>query len=192
LPLSSETQKSPAFGKILHHMSRSAPPPFWTVQRRQVNNKFNLSGFVESASQGGADRKEGPRLSENSDEFDLCTAVKKCFFAILCTTAFYPSPLTHLIGFFGMKLKEWSLIGSMVRYWQTLSIYAHIFTSLFMYCRSRDSVICIATGYGLDDRGVGVRVPVGSRIFLSPRRPDRLSGSPKLLSNGYRGIFSRG
>jgi hypothetical protein len=23
----------------------------------------------------------------------------------------------------------------------------------------------IATGYGLDDRGVGVRVPVGSRIF---------------------------
>jgi hypothetical protein len=29
------------------------------------------------------------------------------------------------------------------------------------------------TGYGLDDRGVGVRVPVGSRIFSSPRRSDR-------------------
>jgi hypothetical protein len=25
-----------------------------------------------------------------------------------------------------------------------------------------------ATGYGLDDREVGVRVPVGSRIFTSP------------------------
>jgi hypothetical protein len=32
------------------------------------------------------------------------------------------------------------------------------------------------TGYGLDDRGVGVRVPVGSRIFSSPRGPDRLWG----------------
>jgi hypothetical protein len=34
--------------------------------------------------------------------------------------------------------------------------------------RSRDSVVSIATGYELDDRGVGVRVPVGSRIFTSP------------------------
>jgi hypothetical protein len=31
---------------------------------------------------------------------------------------------------------------------------------------SRDSVVGIATSYGLDDRGVGVRVPVGSRISL--------------------------
>jgi hypothetical protein len=32
--------------------------------------------------------------------------------------------------------------------------------------RSRDIAVGIATGYGLDDRGVGVRVPVGSRIFF--------------------------
>jgi hypothetical protein len=38
----------------------------------------------------------------------------------------------------------------------------------------RDSAVGIASGYGLDNRGVGVRVPVGSRIFSSPRRPDRL------------------
>jgi hypothetical protein len=31
--------------------------------------------------------------------------------------------------------------------------------------RSRGSVVGIANGYGLDDRGVRVRVPVGSRIF---------------------------
>jgi hypothetical protein len=31
---------------------------------------------------------------------------------------------------------------------------------------SRDSVVGVATGYGLDDQGVGVRVPVESRIFL--------------------------
>jgi hypothetical protein len=57
---------------------------------------------------------------------------------------------------------------------------------------SRDSVAGIATGYGLDDLGVGVRVPVGSRIFSSPQRPDRLWGPPSLLYNGHRGFFSRG
>jgi hypothetical protein len=36
---------------------------------------------------------------------------------------------------------------------------------------SRDSVVGIATGYGLEDRGVGVRVPVGSRIFSTSSRP---------------------
>jgi hypothetical protein len=40
--------------------------------------------------------------------------------------------------------------------------------------RSRDSVVGIAIGYGLDDRGLGVRVLVGPRIFSFPRRPDRL------------------
>jgi hypothetical protein len=30
---------------------------------------------------------------------------------------------------------------------------------------AQDSAVGTATGYGLDDRGVGVRVPVGSRIF---------------------------
>jgi hypothetical protein len=49
-----------------------------------------------------------------------------------------------------------------------------------------DSIVGIATGYGLDDRGVGVRVPVGSRIFSSPRRPDRLWGPPSPLSNECR------
>jgi hypothetical protein len=37
-----------------------------------------------------------------------------------------------------------------------------------------DTIVGIATSYGLDDREVGVRVPVGSRIFSSPDRPDRL------------------
>jgi hypothetical protein len=49
--------------------------------------------------------------------------------------------------------------------------------------RSWDSVVGIAIGYGLDGRGVGVRVPVGSRIFCTS--PNRLWGPPNLLSNGY-------
>jgi hypothetical protein len=56
----------------------------------------------------------------------------------------------------------------------------------------RDSAVGIATGCGLNDGAVEVRVPVGSRIFSSPRRSDRLWGSPGLLFNGYRGLFPRG
>jgi hypothetical protein len=51
------------------------------------------------------------------------------------------------------------------------------------------SAVGIATGYGMDDREVGVRVPVGSRILTSPCRPDRLWGPPNLLYNGYGGSF---
>jgi hypothetical protein len=50
----------------------------------------------------------------------------------------------------------------------------------------------IATSYGLDEQEVGVRVPVGSIIFSSPRRLDRLWGPPNLLCNEYREPLSTG
>jgi hypothetical protein len=47
---------------------------------------------------------------------------------------------------------------------------------------SPHSSVGIATGYGLDDQGEReFRVPVGSKIFTSPYRPDRLWGPPNLL-----------
>jgi hypothetical protein len=45
------------------------------------------------------------------------------------------------------------------------------------YPWTRDSSVGVVSGYGLDDRVVGVPVPVGPRIFSSPR-PDRLWGPP--------------
>jgi hypothetical protein len=37
--------------------------------------------------------------------------------------------------------------------------------------------------------GHGVRVPIGSRNFAFPYRPDRFWDPPNLLSSGYRGFF---
>jgi hypothetical protein len=59
---------------------------------------------------------------------------------------------------------------------------------VFILKGSRDSSVGIATGYRLDDRGVGFRVSVGSRIFSSSRSPHRFWGPPSLLFNGYRGL----
>jgi hypothetical protein len=74
-------------------------------------------------------------------------------------------------------------------------IYIYMFTYLTIILTFNSVLIKlgvgIATGYGLDDRGVGVRVPVESRIFFSPRRPDLLWGPPS-LSNGYAGLFLLG
>jgi hypothetical protein len=68
------------------------------------------------------------------------------------------------------------------------------FAAEFIYAllMSRDNIVGKATSYGLDDRGVGVRVPVGSVIFFSPCHPGRLWGPPNRLPSGYRGLFPRG
>jgi hypothetical protein len=57
--------------------------------------------------------------------------------------------------------------------------------SLWCLFNDRFGAVSIASGYGLETRGVGVQVPVGSRISTSPRRPARLWGPPSLLFNGY-------
>jgi hypothetical protein len=54
------------------------------------------------------------------------------------------------------------------------------FIWLYMYLVSRDSVVGIATSYELDDRRVGVRVPVGPRIFSTSSKPALRSTQPPI------------
>jgi hypothetical protein len=59
-----------------------------------------------------------------------------------------------------------------------LNIYTGSFKNsiltLLLSARSQDSIVSLANGYELDDRGVRVQVPVESRIFSPLCRPDRL------------------
>jgi hypothetical protein len=82
-------------------------------------------------------------------------------------------------------------INRLLSYFNNATSTEKIIRLRYYYVRSCWSAVCIATGYWLDDRGVGVRVPVGSRIFSSPRRSDRLWGSPS-LSDVHLELFPRG
>jgi hypothetical protein len=58
---------------------------------------------------------------------------------------------------------------------------------------NRDSAVGIATGYGLDDRWVGVRASAGARFFSSPHYPDRFSVNPASCPMGTgEGLFPEG
>jgi hypothetical protein len=81
---------------------------------------------------------------------------------------------------------DWSLFISsfyQIRFSQKVS--KQLLLSIQPNLWSRDSSIDIATSYGLDGRGVGVRAPVGAGFFSSPRRPARIWSPPSLQSNGY-------
>jgi hypothetical protein len=70
-------------------------------------------------------------------------------------------------------------------------IVMQYFSLLVYFLMSCGRVVGIATDYGLDDREVGVRIPVGSTIITSPYRPDQLWGPPNLLSSEYWLLFPR-
>jgi hypothetical protein len=121
--------------------------------------------------------------------FCLCAYLLLSFFHSLFVRLFVSFLLYFLASLFDSVfpyLFVWFLFNS-----SSQPLYFVCFSVCF---GSRDSSVGIGTGYGLDGRegSVGVRVPVGSRIFSSSQRPDRFWGPPNLLSNGYRGALSPG
>jgi hypothetical protein len=87
------------------------------------------------------------------------------------------------------KIDEIFVIHKYLTLWST-NLCLRIFKNTVP--KSRYSAVGIVTGYWLDDRGVGVRVPVGPRIFTFPCRSDGLWGPPNLLYNGHQGLFPGG
>jgi hypothetical protein len=102
-------------------------------------------------------------------------------------TAFLTSDLHTQIDYWMEEIVKWKKDGGYFEgsgrdLLESTSIISYIFYKCYKIHVGRDSVASITTSYGLNDRGVGVRVPVGSRIFFSPRRPNRLWGPSNLLS----------
>jgi hypothetical protein len=74
----------------------------------------------------------------------------------------------------------------LIRVHQTVShIHTYIYLHTYTLYRRRDNAVGLATGYGLDDRGIGVLVQVESRIFSSSRHANQFWGPPNLLYNWY-------
>jgi hypothetical protein len=126
---------------------------------------------------------------DNCQKYWLLLQVLKICFFDFAFSLFCKGPC------FSMKCQNQFVIYFMYELWgmQCYSWLRHYTTSWKVVGSIPDvigfSIVGIATSYGLDDQGVGVRVPIGSRMFSSTNRPDRLWGPPNLLSNGYRCSF---
>jgi hypothetical protein len=83
-------------------------------------------------------------------------------------------------------------INRLLRYFNNAASTENVIRLRYYYVRPCWSAVGIATGYGLDDRGVGVRVPIGLRMFTSPRRSDRLWGLPSLSNGATSDYFPEG
>jgi hypothetical protein len=71
-------------------------------------------------------------------------------------------------------------------------LHIFVYNVYGMYIESRDSTVGIATGYGLDDQGVEVRVPEGARIFTFPCRQIGSGAHPASYPMGNGGSFPGG
>jgi hypothetical protein len=126
---------------------------------------------------------------------DFMTIIR-CYITCVFKTWLFNNPSQSGDSELTENKREASLLIPLLRLYHHFILYHHLLLLLVLIMLrnllclelishgSRDSAVGIATGYGLGGRGVEVPVPVGSRIFSSPRRPDRFWGPPSLLFNG--------
>jgi hypothetical protein len=62
-----------------------------------------------------------------------------------------------------------------------------LFRQIRYICESWSRAVSIATRLRI--RRFGVRIPVETSLFSSPKRPDRLCGPPSFVFNGHRRSF---
>jgi hypothetical protein len=84
--------------------------------------------------------------------------------ALIYICKFYKRGLFHSLGAVLVSIATNCLV---LTHWTEVN-YAVNHERARNFCSSRDTVVGRAIGYGMDGQGVGVRAPVGSRIFFSP------------------------
>jgi hypothetical protein len=64
-------------------------------------------------------------------------------------------------------------------------------TGYVLVVRSRDSAVSVPTVYRVDGRGIGVRIPVESRIFSSPLLADQLCSDRDVKLTSHLQVMPR-
>jgi hypothetical protein len=187
---------------VVVHVGRLFPHPTYTawwgtselvavgdatpIEKSEV---WRRNGIVQCSSCSETKERKTLRLS-----YLFCQGQRQFRFADLCDEmfehfefSFFVSLIVYTVVF---TLTVWTvrvlLAGVCFAPHCAQSIFAsrHLFSHVYIW-RGRDSVDGIATGYGLSDRRVGVRVPVWSIDVSTLCRPS-------LVSIGYRGPFPQG
>jgi hypothetical protein len=87
-----------------------------------------------------------------------------------------------------LKMSQWVHLNCLYLSTKVHDVSSQNTIILLLTIVRQDSTVGMATGYELDNQGVGVQDPVGSRIFSSPRNPGRLWGHPVSYPTGTGGL----
>jgi hypothetical protein len=114
-----------------------------------------------------------------SEREELGQSAKASDFYLKCSRCEYQQERLSFWGFRGFpKFLQITTLRVRQRHSLPLLLNLSVLIQAFDAIMSRDNAVGIAPGYGMDDWGVGVRVPVRSTIFSSPCRLDRFWGPP--------------
>jgi hypothetical protein len=152
--------------------------------------KYFLLGYIQYSAHGNM-FQTSTHLFEAYSEAGLCTIYRGvCYgayylFLGLCVSVPELGWLWSIIKIKELTFLPILLVPDVVFFFRHF-LWCHWMLVLLLSpheIKSQNTYLClltyvlrvgIATNYGLDDGGIEVRVPVGSRIFSTPNRPDRL------------------